>query len=154
MESPLAGSEVKVSAWLPAAASLVALIGLVDAVYLTLKHLSDEVVPCSLIEGCEKVLSSPYAEIFGIPIAAFGAIAYFTAFSLAVLAAFGDRRMWPLFGVLSAVMAAFSVWLLYLQAFVIGAFCQFCLISAATSLLLLGLYIASKLFKRLSPPAA
>jgi uncharacterized membrane protein len=38
-------------------------------------------------------------------------------------------------------MAVFSLWLLYLQAFVIGAFCQFCLLSAGTTLTLFLLVI-------------
>ncbi len=126
---------------LPLAAALVALIGLVDAVYLTVKHFRNEVVPCSLVEGCEKVLSSAYAEIGGVPIAAFGAVAYFLAFSLAVLAAYGNRMTWTLFRIQVTLMAAYTLWLLYLQAFVIGAFCQFCLISAATTLILFGFAI-------------
>ncbi|MBX3244988.1 MAG: vitamin K epoxide reductase family protein [Acidobacteria bacterium] len=121
---------------LPLAAAVVALIGLVDAVYLTVKHFRNEVVPCSLLEGCEKVLTSAYAEIGGVPIAAFGAFAYFLAFSLAVLAAYGNRLTWTLFRIQVTLMAAYTLWLLYLQAFVIGAFCQFCLISAATTLIL------------------
>ena len=96
-----------------AAASLVALIGLADSVYLTVHHYTNEPVPCSLIEGCESVLTSPYAEIGGIPLAAFGALAYFVAFSLALLATFGDNRMWTLFGLQAIVMAAFSAWLIY-----------------------------------------
>jgi uncharacterized membrane protein len=134
--------------WLTTAAAIVALVGLVDSVYLTAKHYADGVVPCSILEGCEKVLTSPYAEIIGVPIAALGAISYFIVFSLALLAAFGDRRMWPVFGALSVVMAGFSLWLIYLQALEIGAFCQFCLISAATSLLLFTLFVMSKLFFR------
>ncbi|HTH38871.1 MAG TPA: vitamin K epoxide reductase family protein, partial [Pyrinomonadaceae bacterium] len=74
---------------LPIAAVVLALIGLVDSIYLTVKHLRDEKVPCSLISGCETVLSSTYAEVGGVPLAAFGAAAYFVAFSLALLAAFG-----------------------------------------------------------------
>ncbi len=130
---------------LPLAAGIVALVGLADSVYLSVKHFTAEPVPCSLVEGCEKVLSSPYAEVAGVPIAAAGALAYFTAFSLAVLAAYGDERMWKLFGGLATLMAGFSLWLIYLQAFVIGAFCQFCLISAATSLTLFGIFIAAAL---------
>jgi uncharacterized membrane protein len=122
--------------WLPVAASLVALVGLADSAYLTIKHFTDEPVPCSLIEGCEVVLTSPYAEIGGVPLAALGAAAYFVAFSLAMLAAFGNRLAWMIFSIQAILMAAFSVWLLYLQGAVIGAFCQFCLISAATSFLL------------------
>jgi uncharacterized membrane protein len=121
---------------LPLIASLIALIGLGDSVYLTIQHYTAAPVPCSLIEGCEKVLTSPYAEIAGVPLAALGAAAYFVAFSLAILAAFGNRAMWTLFSLQAFLMAAFSLYLLYLQGAVIGAFCQFCLISAATSLVL------------------
>ncbi len=133
---------------LPLAASLVALIGLADSVYLTISHFTAEPVPCSLIEGCEKVLSSPYAEFYGIPIAAAGAAAYFAAFSLALLAAYGDRRLWNIFGMQVIVMAAFTGWLLYLQAVVIGAFCQFCLISAGTTFAMLILFAISKFAAR------
>lgn len=129
---------------LPVAASLVALIGLADSAYLTIKHFADEPVPCSLIEGCEVVLTSPYAEVAGVPIAALGAAAYFAAFSLALLAAFGNRAMWMLFGFQALIMAGFSAWLIYLQGFVIGAFCQFCLVSAATSFVLFFLYLVSR----------
>ena len=131
--------------WIPFAAAFVALIGLLDAAYLTIKHYTAEPVPCSLIEGCETVLTSAYAQFAGIPTAAYGAIAYFVAFSLAILEAYGNRMMWKLFGVHVVVMAAVTCWLLYLQAFVIGAFCQFCLISALTTFLLLILFIVSKL---------
>jgi uncharacterized membrane protein len=135
-----------------AAASFVALIGLADSIYLTVHHYTNEPVPCSLIEGCESVLNSPYAEIGGIPLAAFGAAAYFIAFSLAVLATYGDDRMWTLFGLQTIVMAAFSVWLIYVQAALIGAFCQFCLLSAATSFTLYLLYLTSVILKARSTP--
>lgn len=137
---PAAGSAGK----LPVAAAIVALIGLADSVYLTVHHYTAEPVPCSLIEGCEQVLTSEYAEIAGIPLAAFGAAAYFAAFSLALLAAFGDRRMWTLFGLQTILMSAFTAWLLYVQAALIGAFCQFCLISAATTFTLYLLYLISR----------
>jgi len=133
---------------LPIAAAVVALAGLADSVYLTVKHIAAEPVPCSIISGCETVLTSVYAEIGGVPLAAFGAAAYFTAFSLALLAAFGNRAAWIGFGLLSVVMAAFTAWLLYLQAFVIGAFCQFCLISAATSITMFIIAVFSRFWQR------
>lgn len=133
---------------LPLAAGVVALVGLADSVYLAVKHFTAEPVPCSLVEGCEKVLTSPYAEVAGVPIAAAGAAAYFIAFALAVLAAYGDGRMWKLFGGLATLMAGFSLWLIYLQAAVIGAFCQFCLISAATSLTLFLIFLTSALISK------
>ena len=129
---------------LPLLAAVIALIGLADAIYLTIKHFTGEKVPCSIVEGCEQVLTSSYAEIAGVPLAIFGAAAYFIAFSLAILAAFGNRQTWTLFGVQVSVMAIFSVWLVYLQAFVIEAFCQFCLISAATTFSLFIIYLISR----------
>ncbi len=132
---------------LPILAAVVALIGLADSVYLTIQHFTGEPVPCNLISNCEKVLTSQYAEIFGIPTAAFGAAAYFLAFSLAVMAAYGNRSMWTIFGALVAVMTIFTIYLIYLQAFVIEAFCQFCLISAASTLTLFIIFIISKFYR-------
>jgi uncharacterized membrane protein len=128
-------------------ASVVALIGLGDAIYLTIHSLTGEKVPCSLVAGCEMVLTSEYATIAGIPLATFGAAAYFVAFSLAILAAFGNRKMWFLFGVQVSLMAIFSIWLLYLQAFVIGAFCQFCLLSAGVTFTLFIIALISKFWR-------
>ncbi len=129
---------------LPLLAAVVALIGLADAIYLTIKHYTGEAVPCSIIEGCEQVLTSSYAEIAGVPLAIFGAAAYFVAFALAILAAFGSVQAWMLFGVQVVLMTIFTAWLIYLQAFVIEAFCQFCLLSAGTTLTLFIIYLISK----------
>lgn len=136
---------------LPLAAAIVALFGLADSIYLTVHHYTAEPVPCSLLEGCEQVLTSSYAEIAGVPLAGFGAVAYFVAFSLALLAAFGDRRMWKLYGAQATVMAGFSGWLIYLQGMVIGAFCQFCLLSALSSITLFILFLVSIFLKASEP---
>ncbi|HEY0428961.1 MAG TPA: vitamin K epoxide reductase family protein [Pyrinomonadaceae bacterium] len=132
---------------LPMAAALVALCGLADAVYLTIHHYAAEPVPCGEAFDCASVLTSPYAEIAGIPLAVFGALAYFVAFSLAILAIFGNRATWKLFGIQVVLMALFTFWLLYLQAFVLKAFCQYCLISAAVTLTLLIIALASKFWR-------
>jgi uncharacterized membrane protein len=133
---------------LPILAALVALVGIGDSVYLTIHHFTGEKVPCSLITGCEQVLSSQYAEMFGIPTAAFGALAYFLAFSLAVLAAYGNKKTWSAFGLFVSVMLIFTVYLVYLQAYVIGAFCQFCLVSAVTTVSLFLIFLLSKIISR------
>lgn len=131
-------------AGLPLAASLVALVGLADSVYLTIHHYTAEPVPCGAEFDCGAVLGSIYSEIGGIPLAAYGALAYFVAFSLALLTAFGRRSMWTLFGVQSILMATFSVYLIYVQYALIQAWCQFCLISAATSFTLYIIYLVSR----------
>lgn len=147
-ESEFLDNETSTVAKLPLLAAVVALIGLADAIYLTIHHYTGEKVPCSIVEGCEQVLTSSYAEIAGVPLAILGAAAYFIAFSLAILAAFGNRLTWTLFGLQVIVMTIFTAWLIYLQGFVIEAFCQFCLISAATTFTLFIIYLVSK-FSRL-----
>ena len=146
-----AGSNARISVFFPYLAAFIALIGLGDAVYLTIHHFTAVPVPCGEDFDCGAVLTSQYAEIYGIPIAIFGAVAYFTAFSFAVLAAFGNRFTWTLFGVQVTLMMAFTTWLIYLQAFVIEAYCQFCLISAAVTLTLFILFLISK-FTRSNQP--
>ena len=141
----------RTTVWLSTLAAIVALIGVADSVYLTVHHYTAEPVPCSLIEGCEKVLTSGYAVIAGVPLAGFGAVAYFVAFSLALLTAFGDASKWKFFGIQVTLMALFSAWLIYVQAALIGAFCQFCLVSAATSVLLFLIFVASVLARRREP---
>ena len=132
---------------LPLLAAIVALCGLADAIYLVIHHYTFELPPC--VEGfdCAAVLTSPYATFGGIPIAIFGSIAYFTAFSLAILTVFGNRLTWRLFGIQVILMALFTSWLVYLQAFVIKAFCQYCMISAGTTFTLLIIALASKFWR-------
>ena len=111
-------------------AAIVSLIGLADAIYLTVEHVTGQSVRCTIVAGCSEVLSSHYAVVAGVPLAAVGAAAYFTVFSLAVLAAFGYRIAGSLLTAVVLLMFLVSLWLIYLQAFVIHAFCQFCLLSA------------------------
>ena len=114
-------------------AAIVSLVGLADAIYLTVQHITGQSVRCTVIAGCSEVLSSPYATIRGYPLALLGAVAYFTVFSLATLAAFGYRFAARLLLLIVALMFLTTLWLLYLQAFVIHHFCQYCLISAAVT---------------------
>ena len=132
---------------LPIAAAIVALVGLTDAVYLTIHHYTAEAVPCGLEFDCEAVLNSRFADIAGIPLAAFGAIGYLTAFSLALLTAFGKRLTWNMFGIQATMMATVSGYLIYVQHYYIHAWCQYCLISAATSFTLFLIFIASLVFR-------
>ena len=136
--------------WAAIAAAIVSLAGIADAAYLTIHHYTAEPVPCSIIEGCEQVLTSPYATIGGVPLAIFGALAYFTAFSLALLTIFGNKITWKLFGVQVVIMAGFSAWLIYVQAALIGAFCQFCLLSALITTTLLIIFVVSLFGRRKS----
>ena len=123
-------------------AALIALIGLADAAYLTVTHLTGEDVLCGSGD-CSAVLGSVYATVAGIPTAAFGALAYFAVFSLALLAAFGYARARIFLMLVVAAMFSVTLWLLYVQAFILHAFCPFCLLSAALTFFLAGIIIAT-----------
>src|SRR6185369_7315695 len=119
-----------------ALAALVSLFGLADALYLTIEHVTGQSVRCTIVSGCSEVLSSRYAVFAGVPLAMIGAAAYFSVFSLATLAAFGYRIARALLVPLVATMFLVTIWLIYLQAFVIEKFCQYCLLSAAITFVL------------------
>ena len=130
------------------AMALVALAGLADATYLTVQHVTGQSVRCTVISGCSEVLSSPYSSFNGIPLALIGAAAYFAVFSLATLAAFGYPLVGKLLPILVGLMFLTTLWLIYLQAIVIGHFCQFCLLSAAVTTILTGLVLFVSRFRK------
>src|SRR5437868_9753418 len=106
-----------------AVAAIIALFGLADGIYLTVEHLTGRTAECIASSGCQDVLSSKYAAVGAVPLAAVGALAYFSVFSTALLASFGYRNCGTFFAVIVGGMFAFTLWLLYLQAFVLHAFC-------------------------------
>src|SRR5437868_14400208 len=73
--------------------ALISLAGLADATYLAVQALTGETMVCGGSPDCFKVLGSPYARIGGVPLALVGALAYFSVFSFAILAAFGYARV-------------------------------------------------------------
>jgi uncharacterized membrane protein len=129
-------------------AAIVSLAGLADAAYLTVQALTGETLVCGGSPDCFRVLGSSYARVAGIPVAAFGCLAYFCAFSLATFAAFAYSRAGSLLTFLVAAMFLVTLWFLYVQAFVLHAYCRYCLLSAAVTFLLAGLVIATPPPKR------
>ena len=122
-------------------AALVAFIGVVEAGYLTVLFLTGETAVCGGSAGCYEVLGSKYAHIGPVPVSGLGLIAYFSAFSFAIFAAFGYGRARLFFAITVLSMFLFTLGLLYLQAFVIHAFCRYCLFSAALIFFLAGMVV-------------
>jgi uncharacterized membrane protein len=129
-------------------AALLSLAGLADSIYLTVEHLAGRAVRCTVTSGCEEVLTSAYATIGGLPLAGIGALTYFIVFSSAVMAAFGNRQAGNILLYVVALMLAVSIYLFVLQAFVLHAFCQFCLLSGAVTLLLALIVAAERFYFR------
>jgi uncharacterized membrane protein len=114
-----------------ALAAIISLAGLADATYLTVQALTGETLVCGGSPDCFRVLGSSYARLAGIPLAAFGTLAYFGVFSFATFAAFRYARARAFFKLTVGTMFLVTLWLLYVQAFVLHAFCRYCLFSAA-----------------------
>jgi uncharacterized membrane protein len=137
----------KVSTYLYAAAALLALVGFADSIYLTANKLAGVIPQCST-GGCEEVLNGPYSTVGPVPISALGMLAYFTAFTLATLTAFGNRKAADLMFYVVAIMLAVSIYLFILQAFVIKHFCLYCLLSASITVLLAVIVAADHFYFR------
>jgi uncharacterized membrane protein len=122
--------------------AIVAVAGLADATYLTVQALTGETLTCGGSPDCFRVLGSSYAKLGGIPVAILGALAYFTVFTFATFAAFGYPRAPKFLALIAGAMFLTTLWLLYVQAFLLHAYCRYCLFSAAITFLIAGLLIA------------
>jgi uncharacterized membrane protein len=106
-----------------------AVLGALISAYLTWTHFAGLTPVCTGSgEGCATVQSSRYASVLGIPVALLGLIAYGGLFF--------STAVWRETGIylgflISLVGTLFSAYLTYLEIFVIGALCQWCLASAA-----------------------
>jgi uncharacterized membrane protein len=118
---------------------VLAIIGLVDSVYLTWVKLANRYALCGPIGDCESVNSSQYSEIAGVPIALIGALGYILIILLIVLEARGG--IWKEYSpylVLGITLAGslYSIYLTYLEVAVIHAICPYCVLSAVVIILL------------------
>jgi uncharacterized membrane protein len=138
---PPAGSRARVILY--SIAALFCLAGLADATYLCVIAFTGETAACSGQAGCFEVLGSKYAKFAGMPVAAFGALGYFTAFTFATFAAFDYKHAARFFALTVCLMFAATLWFLYVQAFLLHAYCRYCLFSAAITFLLMGLVVAT-----------
>ncbi len=111
-----------------------ALAGFFVALYLSLWKLGVVGSLACGTGGCEYVQTSPYAVVFGIPVAFYGVAGYVALFAVSLAGlqpGWADRREPTVALVaLSGVGLAFTAYLTYVEAAVIHAWCQWCLVSA------------------------
>lgn len=115
-----------------------AMIGLGVTAFLAYFQYNN-LIPSCAIGGCEIVLTSAHSKFFGIPWSYIGLVYYMYMFCLSVLLIL-DPRSWGLrFGMMvyTTVGIVYSSWaIFYIQLSVIHALCQYCLMSAITTLCL------------------
>ena len=115
-----------------------ALVGLGDTFYLSyFQYLN--LIPTCAIGGCEVVLTSPQSKFFGVPLSYIGLVYYAYMLCLAVLLCVDPSSKALKLGALvyTGIGFIYSVYaIFYIQLSVIGALCEFCVISAVTTLCL------------------
>ena len=117
------------------AIALLALVGLFVALYLWLHALGfGGAIKCGASGGCEVVQTSQWAVFLGLPVAFYGVAGYFGLLAVAILslrpAALPERKWSVLLAGLASAGFLFTVYLTYLELFVIHAICRWCVGSA------------------------
>lgn len=138
------------------AVAVLALLGLMLSVYLTMYHYGMVgSLQCGGSNQCEKVQASRYAELLGSPVAAYGVLGYV---AILVLAIAGLQDRWAsspgptrLIAALAGAGVAFTIYLTYLELFVIHAVCRWCVVSAVLITLI---FAISLLSLRIRPSAS
>jgi uncharacterized membrane protein len=119
---------------------VLAVIGLIDSIYLVWVKFTDQYALCGPIGNCESVNTSQYSEIWGIPIALLGAGAYIVIIILLLLEnrseLMGEYSPLIVFGI-SLIGVLYSIYLTYIEVAVLRAICPYCVISAVVLVLLL-----------------
>jgi uncharacterized membrane protein len=120
--------------------ALVALAGVFVALYLTLYKLGYIGTLACAVGSCEKVQTSKWATFLGVPVGLWGVGYYVTVLGIALAGLtprFAESRgLSRVLGSLTAFGLLFSLWLTYLELFVIDAICQWCVISAILAAIL------------------
>ena len=129
------------------AITVLALLGALDAAYLLLGKLGViGVRECSISHGCDMVNASSYSQFLGLPVAGIGLVGYVALFAIAIAGLqprWLDER-WPdaTLALLSGIAVVFTLYLTYAEIVILGAICQWCVVS---QVIILGILVLSVL---------
>ena len=124
--------------WILIIILVLASLGFIDATYLTVTHYTGVDLYCGSSGGCGIVTNSAYSTMFGVYMAVYGMLYYFSILILTVVYIdTKNKKILKLLIILPALGFLFSIYLVYLQLFIINAICRYCMLSAGTSTLLL-----------------
>ena len=105
-------------------------LGIILSLYLTYIHFTESRAAfCAAGTDCDAVRQSGFSTIMGIPVAAIG-VAGYSVILVVFLMSIKNRTKWLLLYILALAGFIFSVYLTYLELFVIKAICMYCIFSA------------------------
>ena len=108
------------------AARFLLLLALAISVYLAINSLKGGGVPgCGPESDCDKVLSSRWASVFGVPISLFAVPVYVAALG----SLFQKQIPWRVVTAITTIVLLMALWFVGLQAFALRAFCKFCMVA-------------------------
>jgi uncharacterized membrane protein len=120
--------------WVKLAISALGIVGIGISGYLTYIHYLNLSSICLFSAHCDAVLTSQYAQMWGIPLSLFGMVMYavLTVMGLSSLWANKERQGLIALGTYGVALSGilFTGYLYYLEIFVIHAFCTWCIFSS------------------------
>lgn len=134
----------------------IAVLGALETAFLTVVEFTGSAAAVCPTTGCQIVLESEYAKIFGLPLTLFGFLGYTTMAILAFapllvkeesqkdLKSQVDNTTWLLMFAIASAMFVFSLYLTYVMLFPLQAICPYCVVSAVFSVLLFVLTIIGR----------
>jgi uncharacterized membrane protein len=120
--------------WLYRVSVGLVVLGLAVSIYMTIYKVTSNNAMCLGSGDCSTVNASRYSEVYGIPVAVFGVLGY-----LAILVThyfengnqfFKQNGTLMVFG-MALTGFLFTLWLIYVEAALLKAFCPFCVTSQA-----------------------
>ncbi len=130
--------------WKDKSTIALSVIGILLSLYLTINYFGgSDISYCVTGTDCDVVKKSAYSKIFGIPVSALGIIGY-GAIIISSLTSLSKKNRWNLLFVFSTLGFAFSIYLTYLELYIIKAICSYCVVSAIIISLILFLVISKK----------
>ena len=124
---------------IPGALIVFGFLGLAVSFYIFIKKSRKEPLTCHIDTGCNRVVNSRYSRMSGVPNEIIGVLYYGATVALGLLELAGAQVLSdPLFLLLffGAAMgsALFSLALIFVQAFILKSWCEYCLVSAGSSI--------------------
>lgn len=118
---------------------ILSLLGLGIASFLFYEYNITGPTLCPTGQGCDIVRASSYSHFFGVPIPILGIVFYLTMAILSVVHSHDlSKRVARRLQLLVAIIGvAFGIYLTFLEAFVINAFCFWCVLSFTISIIIL-----------------
>ena len=119
---------------------ILALIGFADSWYIYYKKTKKEKLVCILGDDCSKVINSKYSNILGMDNTVLGMLYYTFLIYIFWISNFNNFFNILLYSnillVITGLAGSISLYLIYVQVYVLKDLCEYCLISAVINILI------------------